>query len=113
MEKEYNEDLYWVQLIEEQSQLSSSHTKVPYDLDQLGTYIENYNLIRLVEQCDGVVDVPHQKNVYISPIQSWIEESRGKTCQFGKQFDDLITMSMLTIPHLACPFWISTQVCIS
>jgi len=76
--------------MEEQSQLSYSRTKVPYDLAQLGAYTENYHSISLVEQCDGVVDVPHQTNVYISPIQSWIEEACGKTCQFGKQFDHII-----------------------
>ena len=80
MEKEYNEDLDWVQLMEEQSQLSYSRTEVPYDLAQLGAYTENYHSISLVEQCNGVVDVPHQTNVYISPIQSWIEEAYGKTC---------------------------------
>ena len=61
LEKEYNEDLDWVQLIEERSQPSSSHTEVPYDLEQLGTYIENYHSITLVEQCDGVIDVPHRQ----------------------------------------------------
>ena len=70
LEKEYNEDLDWVQLIEEQSQLSSSHIEVPHDLEQLETYTENYHSISLVEQCDGVVDVCHQTNVYNSPIQS-------------------------------------------
>ena len=59
-------------------------------MEQLGTYTKNYHLISLIEQCDGVVDVPHQTNVYISPIQSWIEEAYGKTCQFGKQFDHII-----------------------
>ena len=34
--------------------------------------------------------MPHQANVYISPIQFWIEESCGKICQFGKQFDHII-----------------------
>ena len=33
LEKEYNEDLDWVQLIEKLSQLSSSHAEVPYDLE--------------------------------------------------------------------------------
>ena len=43
VEKEYNEDLDWVQLIEEHPQLSSSRTKVPCDLVQLGTYTKNYH----------------------------------------------------------------------
>ena len=73
-----------------QYQVSSSHTEVPYDLEQLGTYTENYHSISLVEQCNGVIDVPQQENVYISPIQSWIEEAYENTCQFGKQFDNII-----------------------
>ena len=32
----------------------------------------------------------HHTYVDISPIESWIEESCKRTCQFGKQFDDLL-----------------------
>ena len=59
-------------------------------MEQLEAYTENDHLISLVEQCDGVVDVPHQTNAYISPIQSWIEATCASTYQFGKKFDDII-----------------------
>ena len=37
-----------------------------------------------------VVDLPQHTYVYISPIQYWIGEVCGRTCQFGKQFDDVL-----------------------
>ena len=39
---------------------------------------------------DGVVDLPHRIDMNIIPIQVWIEEARRRTCQFGKQFDEVL-----------------------
>ena len=39
---------------------------------------------------DEVVDLPQHTYVYISPIQSLIEEVCRRTCQFGKQFDNAL-----------------------
>ena len=38
LEKQCNEESYWVQLVEDFCQPSSSHTDVPYDLEQFGAY---------------------------------------------------------------------------
>ena len=42
LEKEYIEDLDWVQLIEDFFHPLSSHTDVPYDLEQFGAYTQSY-----------------------------------------------------------------------
>ena len=39
---------------------------------------------------DGVVNLPHHPDLYISAIQSWIEASYASTYQFGKKFEDII-----------------------
>ena len=56
------------------------HSEVPYDLEQLGVYIETYQSIIPFDICDGVVDPLHHADVYISPIQAWIEEACRGTC---------------------------------
>ena len=47
-------------------------------------------MISLDDQHDGVVDLPHHPDLYISTIQSWIEAACASTYQFGKKFDDII-----------------------
>ena len=37
-----------------------------------------------------MVDLPHHVNLYISPIQSWIEAACASTCYFGKQFGEVL-----------------------
>ena len=74
--------------VEYQSQPSSSHVEVPYDLDLLGAL--SYHLIRPDDHYDDVVSLPHLVDWYISPIQSWIEEACAITYQFGKKFNDFI-----------------------
>ena len=68
----------------------SSHIDVPYVSEQLGAYTTSYYLIRLDDQHDGVVDLPHHLDLYISVIQSWVEAACAITYQFGKKFDDII-----------------------
>ena len=75
IEKQCCEKLNLMQSVEYQSQPSSSHVEVPYDLEILGAYATSYHLISLDDQCDGVVDLLHHPDLYISPIQSWIEEA--------------------------------------
>ena len=70
------------------SQPLSSHIDAPYVLDQLRAYTTSYYLIGLDDQHDGVVDLPHHLDLYISAIQSWIEAA--STYQFGNKFDDII-----------------------
>ena len=50
-----------------QFQLSSSHTEVPYDLEQFWVYTQSYQQITPFDEYD---DMHHHTNVYISPIQS-------------------------------------------
>ena len=40
LEKQYNEETDWVQLIEDFFQPSSSHTYLPYDLEQFDAYTQ-------------------------------------------------------------------------
>ena len=47
-------------------------------------------MISLDDQHDGVVDLPHHLDLYISAIQTWIEAAYASTYQFGKKFDDII-----------------------
>ena len=63
---------------------------VPYDLEQPGAYIESYHPIIPFDICDGFVHLLHHANVYISPIQAWIEEACESSCRFGKQFDEVL-----------------------
>ena len=79
-----------MQLVEYQSQLSSSHIEFPHDLEPLGAYIVNYHLVSLDDQYDGVVNLPHHSNLYSNPIHSWIEAAYASTYQFGRKFDDII-----------------------
>ena len=84
-----------MQLVEYQSQLSSSHIEFPYDLDPLGAYTMSYHPVILDDQYDSVVNLPHHSNLYINHIQSWIEAAYAGTMishpsQFGRNFDDII-----------------------
>ena len=79
-----------MQLAEVFPQPSSSHIEVPYDLEQPRAYTMSYHLVSLDDQYDGVVDLPHHADLYISSIQSWIEVACASTYQFGKKFDDII-----------------------
>ena len=79
-----------MQLTKDHFQPSSSHTEVPYDLEQLGAYITSYHSVSLDDQYDGVVNLPHHANLYISPIQSWIKVVWASTYYFGKNFDGII-----------------------
>ena len=90
MEKQCCEKIDVMQLLEYQSQLSSSHIEFPHDLEPLGAYTVNYHLVSLDDQYDGVVNLPHHSNLYINPIQSWIEAAYAGTYQFGRKFDDII-----------------------
>ena len=90
IEKQCCEKLDVLQSVEYQSQLSSSHTYFPYDLEPLGVYATSYHLISPDVQYDDVVSLPHLADWYISPIQSWIEAACASTYQFGKNFNDFI-----------------------
>ena len=90
MEKQCCEKTDVMQLVEYQSQLSSSHIESPYDLEPLGAYTRNYHPVSLNDQYDGVVNLPHHSDSYINPIQSWIEAACVSTYQFGKNFNDFI-----------------------
>ena len=79
-----------MQLLEYQSQISSSHIEFPHDLELLGAYTVNYHPVILDDQYDGVVNLPHHSNLYINPIQSWIEAACAGTYQFGRKFDDIM-----------------------
>ena len=98
-----------MQLLEYQSQLSSSHIEFPHDLEPLGAYTVNYHPVSLDDQYDGVVNLPHHSDLYINPIQPWIEVACVSTYQFGRKF---ATLFMPMISHPSRPFWIITQVCI-
>ena len=68
IEKWCCENSYVVQSMECQSQPSSSHIEVPYDLELLGAYATSYHLISPDDQYDDVVSLPHLCDQYISPI---------------------------------------------
>ena len=68
----------------------SSHIDALYVLEQLGAYTTSHYLISLDDQHDGVVDLPHHLDLYISDIQSWVETACAITYQFRKKFDDII-----------------------
>ena len=53
-------------------------------------YTTSYYLISLDDQHDGVVNLPHYPDLYISAIQSWIEAACTSIYQFGTKFDDII-----------------------
>ena len=91
MKKQCGKESNGIQLVEVFSQpSSSSHIDVPYVLERLGAYTTSYYLISLDDQHDGVVDLPHYPDLYISAIQSWIEEACASIYQFGKKFDDIL-----------------------
>ena len=79
-----------MQLVKCQSQPSFSHIEVPYDLDLLGAHATSYHLTSPDDQYDDVVNLPHHFDLYINPIQSWIEAACASTYQFGRKFDDII-----------------------
>ena len=79
-----------MQSMEYQSQPSSSHIEVPYDLELLGAYATSYHLISPDDKYDDVVSLPHLADRYISNIQSWIEAVCASTYQFGKNFNEFI-----------------------
>ena len=87
MEKQCCEKTDVMQL---QSQLSSSHIEFPHDLELLGAYTVNYHPVSLDDQYDGVVNLPHNSDLYINPVQSWIEAAYASTYQCGRKFDDII-----------------------
>ena len=66
--KQCSEESDGVQLVEVFSHPSSSHIEVPYDFEQLRAYTMSYHSISLDDQYDGVVDLPHHVDLYISPI---------------------------------------------
>ena len=68
MEKQCCEKTDVMQLLEYQSQLSSSHIEFPHDLEPLGDYTVNYHLVILDDQYDGVVNLPHHSNLHINPV---------------------------------------------
>ena len=68
-----------MQSVEYQSQPSSSHVEVPYDLEQLGAYTMSFDSVRFDDQYNGVVNPPHHVDLYINPIQSWIEAAWAST----------------------------------
>ena len=76
--------------MEYQSQPSSSHVEVPYDLEQLGAYTMSHHSVSLDDQYDDIVSLPHHADWYIRPIKSWIEAACMNTYQFGKNFNDFI-----------------------
>ena len=90
LDKQCNVKSDGLQLVEVFSQPSSSHIEVPYDLEQLRGYTMSYHSVSLDDHFYGVVDLPHHVDLYISPIQSWIEVACSSTYQFGKKFDDII-----------------------
>ena len=98
-----------MQSVEYQSQPSSSHVEVPYDLELLGAYAMSYHLISPNDQYDDVVSLPHLADWYISPIQSWIEAACASTYKFGRKFYDIIHAYDF---HPTRPFRVVTQVCI-
>ena len=79
-----------MQSVPYQSQLSSSHIDFPYNLELVGAYTMSYHLIILDDQYNGVVNLPHHSDWYISPIQSWIEATCMSTYKFGKNFYDIV-----------------------
>ena len=66
--------------MEGQLEPAFSDLEVPYDLEHPGAYIESYHLKIPFDIYDGVVDLLHHADVYISSIQSWIKESCKGTC---------------------------------
>ena len=101
MEKQCCEKTEVTQLLEYQSQLSYSHIEFPHDLELLGAYTLNYHPVSLDYQYDGVANLLHHPNLYINPIQSWIEAACASTYQFG---GILTTLFMPMIFHPARPF---------
>ena len=57
-----------MQSMEYQSQPSSSHIEVPYDLEQLSAYTMSYHSVSLDDQYDDIVSLPHHADWYINLI---------------------------------------------
>ena len=98
-----------MQLAEYQSQPSSSHIEVPYDLEQFEAYTMSYHSVSLDYQYDDIVSPPRHVDWYINRIKSWIEAACASTYQFRRI---LMTLFMPMIYHPIRPFWIITRVCI-
>ena len=79
LKKQCDEESDGIQLVEVFSQPSSSHIDIPYVLEQIGAYTTSYYLRSIDDQHDGVVNLPHHLNLYISAIQSWIEAACAST----------------------------------
>ena len=62
----------------------------PYDLEPLGAYAMSYHSRSLDDEYDSVVNLPHHSDLYVNPIQSWIEAAYISTYQFGKKFDGIV-----------------------
>ena len=59
IEKQCCDKLDVMRSMEYQSQLSSSHVEVPYDLELIGAYATSYHLISPDDRYDDVVSLPH------------------------------------------------------
>ena len=67
-DKQCSEESDGVQLAEVCPRPSSSHIEASYDLEQSRAYTMGYHSVSLDDQYDGVIDLPHHVNLYISPI---------------------------------------------
>ena len=102
IEKQCCEKSNVMQSMEYQSQPSFSHIEVPYDLELLGAYTVSYHPVSLDDQYDGVVNLPHHSDLYINPIQSWIEAACASTYHFGKQFGEVLySYDLPSIPPIS------------
>ena len=68
LEKKYIEESDLIQQMECHSEPTSSHSEFPHNLEQPRVYTESYQPIRPFYMYDGVVDLPHHIDIYISPI---------------------------------------------
>ena len=68
LEKQCIEESDLISRMESRSEPTSSHSEVPHDLEQLGAYTESYQPISPFDMYDGVVDIPHHIDIYISHI---------------------------------------------
>ena len=89
-ERQCIEESNLIQSMKGQPEPAFFDSEVPYDLEQPGAYTENYHLTSLFDMYDGVGNLPHHTCMYISLIQTWIEDACRRTCQFGKQFDEVL-----------------------
>ena len=80
LEKQCSEESDGVQLAEVFPRPSSSHIDIPYDLEQFWAYTQSYQQISPLDEYYEVVYIYHHAHMYISPIQSSIEEACDRTC---------------------------------